>query len=613
MHIVSFQVENYKSFLSTQEIHLTPGFNIIVGENNAGKTALVEALNLKRFHDPHRSLETVPTRTSKYDATSKIIVSFELSRKELIALLSRFDKFYVRRLQPSTNASAHLERFTNALSERNIIKSVFHSGRSQLAYLLGYSDASYSGHVHQFRIDPSSEQPELVNTGHSSAKIHTTFANELVNILSEERIYMFTAERLNLGKTKISPALHLAPDASNLAAVLNLLQTSNVNRFQLFNELVSTVFPDIQQITVPPISQTETQILVWSIDPTTERDDLAMPLEQCGTGIGQVLAMLYVALTSKQPKTIIIDEPQSFLHPGAVRKLFDIFRFEQHAQHQYIITTHSPTVVASANPQTFFMVRKQGAESTVEEIDVEDTHKLRIFLSEIGARLSDVFGADNILWVEGRTEELCFPLILSKIVKKPLLGTEIIGVMQTGDFDRKHSRRTIFRIYRRLSEGRGLLPPAIGFIFDREGRSKQDRDDLIKESGGTVSFTPRRMYENYLLNPHAIAFVMSSIEDERQNPIEVQEIETWLQKDRWEDKRYFENVINEQERIDEVWITEVHGANILEDLFKEFFEHRFTFNKTEHGLALTEWIVENAPEDLEEVAELIQNFVGLYQ
>ena len=78
------------------------------------------------------------------------------------------------------------------------------------------------------------------------------------------------------------------------------------------------------------------------------------------------------------------------------------------------------------------MVSKIEGESSVEVINVAETQQLRFFLSEIGARLSDVFGADHILWVEGRTEELCFPLILSRVAKQPLFGTAIFGRNEYG-------------------------------------------------------------------------------------------------------------------------------------------------------------------------------------
>src|SRR5262249_18821292 len=135
----------------------------------------------------------------------------------------------------------------------------------------------------------------------------------------------------------------------------------------------------------------------------------------------------------------------------------------------------------AAEPQNILLIRKEDAESTIETIDIAETRQLQLYLREIGARLADVFGADDILWVEGRTEELCFPMIFSRIAGKTLMGTTILGVKQTGDFEGKHAQ-TIFDIYERLSKGQGLLPPAIGFIFDQEGRSEKEQTDLKRQS-----------------------------------------------------------------------------------------------------------------------------------
>jgi hypothetical protein len=38
----------------------------------------------------------------------------------------------------------------------------------------------------------------------------------------------------------------------------------------------------------------QVQISIWPLDPNSERDDLVIPLSEYGTGIGQVLALLYV-------------------------------------------------------------------------------------------------------------------------------------------------------------------------------------------------------------------------------------------------------------------------------------------------------------------------------
>jgi hypothetical protein len=45
MYLKSFRIKNYKSFDDSLTHILTPGFNVILGQNNAGKTAVIEALS----------------------------------------------------------------------------------------------------------------------------------------------------------------------------------------------------------------------------------------------------------------------------------------------------------------------------------------------------------------------------------------------------------------------------------------------------------------------------------------------------------------------------------------------------------------------------------------
>ncbi len=80
MHVSRFRITNYKSFRDSREVSLSPGFNVIVGANNAGKTALAEALSLRYSDKPHRSLDTVPRLSASPDPVSQVEVAFELGR-----------------------------------------------------------------------------------------------------------------------------------------------------------------------------------------------------------------------------------------------------------------------------------------------------------------------------------------------------------------------------------------------------------------------------------------------------------------------------------------------------------------------------------------------------
>jgi predicted ATPase len=179
-------------------------------------------------------------------------------------------------------------------------------------------------------------------------------SNDNVGIIIAQQIaarggvYVFRAERLNLGQSAISEDPVLAPNAANLASVLLLLM-SNPNRYQRLMECVRLIFPTIYEVRARPRGN-QAEIQIWQVDPATERDDLAITLNDSGTGVGQVLAILYVVIASNTGRTIVIDEPNSFLHPGASRKLMQILR--SFDQNQYIISTHSPEVINVTEPST---------------------------------------------------------------------------------------------------------------------------------------------------------------------------------------------------------------------------------------------------------------------
>jgi ABC-type cobalamin/Fe3+-siderophores transport system ATPase subunit len=345
-------------------------------------------------------------------------------------------------------------------------------------------------------------------------------------------------------------------------------------------------------------------VLVWPHDYMTEREDLAIPLNECGSGVGQVLAILYVLLTSDQPQVIIVDEPQSFLHPGAVRKLIEVLK--RYPKHQYIFATHSPTVIAAANPATLIMVRATAGESVLEAMDTRDANHLQSYLSEIGARLSDVFGADSTLWVEGQTEEACFPLILRES-HRSLMGTAIVGIRQTGDMQTR-DRMKVLEMYRKLSEAKTLLPPAIAFVFDQECMSLEEREDLERMRLVTVRLLPRRMYENYLLEADAVAAVMNDIENFRKQPISGEEVLVLFEsksreaKEKGRQLRYF---CPKVARVPEDWTRRIDAANLLADVFAELSEHRVTYQKVTHGIAITTWLLERRPQAFDEIVDLL--------
>jgi hypothetical protein len=309
------------------------------------------------------------------------------------------------------------------------------------------------------------------------------------------------------------------------------------------------------------------------------------------------MAMLHVVVNETAPQTILIDEPQSFLHPGAIRKLLGIFQRFPH--HQYIVSTHAPVVISAGRPGRVILVQKDGGESRIEAIDGDGLSGARSILGSLGASLTDVFGCDSVLWVEGKTEQECFPEILSHYGAQLSAGCAIVGLVDTGRLQGKQADLTL-EIYRKLTNGWALVPPALGFILDSELRSDTEKQDLVRASNDLMRFLPRRMYENHLLNPEAIAHVVAKglevADGAPETPVSVDRARDLLSADRGG-------------REGKDWLESVDGAALLRRVFRALSDGSLEYDKVEHGLALTRCILAKCPDELRELGDLLVSVV----
>jgi len=643
MYISRFQLLNYKSFRDSGVLEFQPGINIIVGANNSGKTALLEALTLSFKTSPHRSIETLPqpNSTPNRESVAKVTLIFTkaeihslfdnlspncyvglssagnsyLPASEVLALFQKWmdnpsdveltvskstansvnrDGISIKDLDPAIKLTDYRpENFTIG-SSRNRNKNILRkdaSGRFSLDQGTNKTDSSYT------------EEDFFVTLFH-------TF---------RERVSQLQAQRF-VGDCSVGNDEELNSRASNLAEVIHLLESPSKKKlYESFNQHVSTMFPQFEWVSTKILSKQTRQppdlkILLWPTKTLESgREDLAFSLSDCGTGTGQVLAILYAVLASPEPRPIIIDEPQSYLHPGAAKKLIQILK--EFPQHQYFIATHSAEIISAANPSTIVKLRYEDGKTQASMMNAKDIKEQRSLLAELGVSLSDVFGADSILWVEGPTEELCFPLVLSKLEPKLLTGTKIVSIKNTGDLlgKKAHFVDVMFDLYQRLSGGNNLYPPAVGFVFDRENRTKQDLADLQKRSSEAVHFLERCMYENYLLHPDAIAAVLNQDEAGREHALTSEAVREGLEsnKDKLKEKKdCFSKDATPEELSNPQYVDKnINAAKLLDLLFAELSFARVKFRKTKHSIMLTEWLLENNPEHFAELAQFLRGIL----
>jgi len=588
MRLESIRVRNYRSYGDSGILRFSPGFNLIVGSNNVGKTSLLLCISAKFGGEPQKSVLTLPVPEEPLNPISRVDYTLSASGTEfrrVVLSAGNGPRYFPWPADTQHNNEAAPHVLSRILDAENIRFSITASARQGLP-APEWRQETYPAMQLYSAVSGNSTNPMLVvkvdlptkSISHlnqrTAAEPSSDFGLTAAQILMG-RVYRFNAERLALGSGTYGTNTELASDAQNLPEVLNILQNNHV-RFREYCDLVREVFPTIRNVSVKPHPQGggRAEILVWQVDPALQRDDLAMPLLHCGTGVGQVLAMLYVAKTSDQPRSIIIDEPGSFLHPGAARALIGILK--RLGKHQYIVATHSPEIISELSDASLTIVRWEDSESRVEQFPRTTSDVAGAALSEIGAKLSDVFGFDNVLWVEGQSDALALKAMLESI-GKPQRRTAILPVRDTGSFRRRIIAEVLY-LYRTLSMGDALVPPAVLFLFDREGRTEREIEDAIRESKGMVRFLSRRMFENYLLNPEAIARLFNEVGAEHGLRTTVADVEEWL---RVNGGRHCKGQ-PEAEAFSEQWLQLVDGATLLENLFQDLSGAKLEYRKTTH-------------------------------
>lgn len=94
--------------------------------------------------------------------------------------------------------------------------------------------------------------------------------------------------------------------------------------------------------------------------------------------------------------------------------------------------------------------------------------------------------------------------------------------------------------------------------------------------------------------------MVSKIPGFRAEPVSATAIGAWIEAHQW-DSRF---LAHPQDKTHGTWRAGVHGALMLERLFSDLSDTWVAYDKVRHGEALTDRILENAPEELEEVAEI---------
>jgi len=593
MHITRAKITSYSSFADSEWIAFSPDLNIIVGENNSGKSALLSALRPPLVNKPHRN----PANYLPGNITpSRLDVDISCGKHEF---LSRISAANLEFRMPFIGDSALIR--DRAVSFWNTDSELIFSCTRHAGGILGPRDGRSLN-------KPDGEVSTSVRLAMAAGKLvakKTVTGTEdsmpaVFDSESAPSFYYFSAQRLNLGISPFADAKLLSPNAANLPNVLAYLQGSRRPLFDEIQERVREIIPTVDAVSVSP-GGGQQHVLVRS-DRQNSAEELAFALEECGTGVAQTIAILTAVVASKS-SVIIVDEINSFLHPAAVKRLINLFR-TNYNHHQYILSTHSSDVISASDPRYVHVVERVGYESRVRRIESDNLNDLRSAAQTLGISMLDVFGHEYVVWVEGPTEESCFMRLLSHFGKSLPASVSISKVPSTGDFARRAStKKAVLKIYTAVAGVIAPLTRGMAFALDREGLSDDESDNIFRDTDGKLRLLPRRCIENYLLDPSAISTVVNG---EIGDNLTSQTVEAELRKigESVDFSRGKQNFGSEE------WLKRVDGAKLLGRLFPIISSGRLEYIKTRHGQIIMDEILRANDSSLRELFYFVEERIS---
>ena len=247
--------------------------------------------------------------------------------------------------------------------------------------------------------------------------------NKIVELLTSA-----VKENVKNDQSKVAKLLDQVNDLANevkkqIAEELNKTTSrlqKNLN--EVFPEPNVDIAPQADKIEVDKILATGTHLNVAG------NDGKYYPLANQGSGLQR--AFLWSAIEaladtgkmksgrstieSEKPKMLLVEEPESFLHPPAVRLAREaLYKIAELDNWQVMITTHSPIFIDVSKPHTTIIrvEKNEGATKifSTEKAQFSDKERERLqMIRNCHPTINEFFFANKVILVEGDTEQVTF-------------------------------------------------------------------------------------------------------------------------------------------------------------------------------------------------------------
>lgn len=433
MELIEFNVQGYKSIRENQQIKFND-FNVLLGENNTGKSSVIDALR------DYRELFPVANKTGSEWAHSRNTGKEPEGeiRFEITFLLEEDEhRQFLEGVDSSDNiGSEEIERWIEQDELRKITHElILRSSANPMEFIWGESNVSANYDDDEVLLrkgDLAENEAEYLKYNKLDAgdPEYTEKRRAWVHLQKVMRDSLSSWEFVDSFRNPESmlPAkrdLDLDSSGENLSKVLLTLRGEPGDKFERISKEYAKIMPGVQGIRAPLPYENHEDHTTVVVD--EENYDTGFRLDEISAGSKEILTLITQIIQSGDSDVLLIEEPELHLHPGAERAILDLINKELDEDGpQVILSTHSSIFIHHLDVENVYRVKREGDTT----ITPTSSAKVGADLRELGYEYAGMFQSEGVVVVEGLTDRVA----LETIGRKYGLDFEEynIGILEMG-------------------------------------------------------------------------------------------------------------------------------------------------------------------------------------
>jgi predicted ATPase len=429
MKLQSIVLENFRSFKNEVTIDALSDVNVFIGANNAGKSNILEALRNIQALTNGELLKHYPELVFDGNEKSNIRISLRLipSHEERIEFIK---PLFQKNLDTNTDRIFATRFFSEILLEfifdsKGLLKESIKIGNIIDGLLPIVSNSRKDNSLETERLGLQKKCKNLIKFENldSVTNIRSQWGqvkpwailnvqgidpppveNQLLLYIREyiKKWFWFSPIRNPTSHMPLGEEAILDSSGTKLVKVLFTLQNNYSTRRSIIEKEFVRIIPEMESFRAQ-LRGDKSVVTIGENNLTSKRD-----LENVSSGLTQSLTLTTGIINSHDISMLMIEEPEIHLHATAQRRLFDLIKRTAEDK-QFFLTTHS-TIFSSCEDRTgTYLVTKRSGTTNVKKI--QELKEMKLIKDCLGHRNSDLFGDECVVFVEGDSEELAFPII----------------------------------------------------------------------------------------------------------------------------------------------------------------------------------------------------------